>query len=261
MLTSEQKQSFDRNGYLVVEGIVAEGLISAMKNEARLLGERDAGRAAWNERALFRRQPFRQILDVSALVEAASDLLGDDIQLLALDLRVVPAGHGSVEWHRDIDVICNKTLAVNTGIYLQDTDEKIGPLRVIPGSHRWERSPDNPGADPMLGEVLLPVPAGAAVFHEAGVWHTASPNRSGADCWAVFPFFGRYWIKRMGGHFTQPLPADLLHTADPMKRQLLGLELRATAPNFLGDSASYNLRGDPGVDFPLDAVEGAVKWT
>ena len=64
--------------------------------------------------------------------------------------------------------------------------------------------------------------------------------------------FGRYWIKRMDNYFTQPLPADLLHTADPMKRQLLGLELRPGVASYHGDSEEYNRsRGEPGIDFPL----------
>ena len=124
-------------------------------------------------------------------------------------------------------------------------------MRVVPGSHRWEHSPYRPEADSLPGEILLPVPAGAAVFHEAGLWHTAGPNRSTVDCWAVFPFFGRYWIKRMDSFFTQPFPQDLLGTKDPMTRQLLGLELRMGVPSYHGDNEGYNLRGDAGIDFPM----------
>jgi hypothetical protein len=68
----------------------------------------------------------------------------------------------------------------------------------------------------------------------------------------VFPYFGRYWVKRMDEHFTQPLPADLLLTDDPMKRQLLGLGLRPGVASYHGDDESYNRRGEAGLDFPSD---------
>jgi hypothetical protein len=54
----------------------------------------------------------------------------------------------------------------------------------------------------------------------------------------------------MDNYYTQPLPADLLTTTDPMTRQLLGLGLRPGVPSYHGDDESYNRRGEPGIDFP-----------
>ncbi len=53
----------------------------------------------------------------------------------------------------------------------------------------------------------------------------------------------------MDNFFTQPLPADLLHTDDPMKRQLLGLGLRAGVVSYHGGDENINRRGEPGIDF------------
>jgi hypothetical protein len=55
--------------------------------------------------------------------------------------------------------------------------------------------------------------------------------------------------QRMDAHFTQPLPAELAQTTDPMKRQLLGLGLRDGVPSYHGDDPSYNARGEAGIDF------------
>ncbi len=255
MLTLAEKEFFEASGYLVVEGVLRGELLGAVQRESEALATTvspDRSTRVWHERALFRRKAFRDVLDVAPLIETASDLLGEDVQLLAIDLLLVRPGHGGVGWHRDVTFVCNKTLSINTGIYLYDMTEEMGPLRVRPGSHRWEALPDSPRSEPLKGEVRVPVSAGSAVFFDAALWHTGDRNRSDENRLGLFAYFGHYWIKRMDNYFTQPLPADLLYTKDPMKRQLLGLGLRPGVPSYHGDDENYNRRGEPGIDFPSD---------
>ena len=251
MLTDTQKQQFDDAGYVVVEGVVQGDLLTQLQDAVRLIGEAEPNRRGWNERSCFRRAPFRRFLDAERLVQVAHDLIGDDVQLLRLDLLKMGAGDGMSNWHRDAGFVCGKTLSVTGAVYLQDTSLDVGPLRVVPRSHRREYAPTQTGAKVLDGEVSLPVPAGAAIFHDSCLWHTASANRSTVDCWGVFPIFGRYWIKRLDSQFTQPLPADLLLTKDPVKRQLLGLELKSGTPTYFHDDDEYYQCGDAGIDFPL----------
>jgi ectoine hydroxylase-related dioxygenase (phytanoyl-CoA dioxygenase family) len=98
--------------------------------------------------------------------------------------------------------------------------------------------------------VSIPVKAGTAIIHDSGLWHSASPNAATADCWALFPIFGPYWIKRRDESLLSRLPADLLRAEDPLVRQLVGVALRPGAPTYLGDSEVYNRRGDEGIDYP-----------
>ena len=88
MLTCQQKRQFSETGYLVVEGVLKNDLLATIHHEACLLGDADSTREAWNERACFRRRAFRQLLHIPELIDAARELLCDDLQLLALDLRV-----------------------------------------------------------------------------------------------------------------------------------------------------------------------------
>lgn len=253
MLTSEQKQQFDEQGFLAVEGVLHGDLLNEIREAARVMSHAEppsVKRRVWHERALFRRPAFRKLLDAPALTDAARILIGEDVQLLALDLLMVRAGAENADWHRDINFVCSKTLSMNTGIYLQDTSEGRGPLRVVPGSHRWEHHP--PSQDPLPGEITVPVKAGTAVFFDAALWHAAGKNESEEDRLAIFPYFGHYWIKRMDNYFTQPLPADLLAAQDPLKRQLLGLGLREGIPSYHGDNEGYNQRGEPGIDYPSE---------
>jgi ectoine hydroxylase len=250
MLTEAQKQAFERDGFLVVPDAVPADLVQAMRAEAEVMAQAeppDMHRRVWHERAVFRRPVFRKILDVSRLIESAKDLIGDDVQLLALDLLLVRAGRGNIGWHRDVNFVSNKTLSMNTGIYLQDLTAEVGPLQVWPGSHRHEDwKPEN---NHVKEAITVLAKAGSAVFFDASLWHSASPNTSSQNRLSIFPYFGKYWVKRMDNYFTQPLPAELLHTQDPMKRQLLGLGLREGVPSYHGDDPSYNRRGEVGMDF------------
>lgn len=248
MLTQEQKQSFESNGFLRLEDVVPADLLAELQGESRSLAatEPDAQHRVWHERALFRRRAFRRVLDLTPLIEAQESLLGADVQLLALDLLVTRAGSGGVGWHRDVSFICDKTLSINTGLYLQDMTSEVGPLRAVPGSHRQEVAPQG---DAPNGMIEVTARAGDAVLFDAGLWHAGNRNNSPDDRLGVFAYFGRYFVKRMDNYFTQPLPAELLHTKDSMKRQLLGLGLRDGVPSYHGDDEDYNRRGEAGLDF------------
>ncbi len=249
MLTATQKQAFEENGFLVLERVLSGDFLREVQDAAHeiIATDPDPPLRVWHERALFRRAAFRRVLNVSQLIEAEESLLGPDVQLLAIDLLRTRAHAGAIGWHRDVNFVCNKTLSINTGIYLQDMTDEVGPLRVVPRSHRWEEFPQGNG--PFEGEIAVPVQAGDAVLFDACLWHTGSPNRSDKPRLGLFAFFGKYFIKRMDNHFTQPLPAALLHSQEPLQRQLLGLGLRHGVPSYHGDDESYNRRGEAGIDF------------
>ena len=254
MLTQDQQAAFEQSGYLVLEGVFGGDQMAELRRESEALaaalppGEEFR---IWHERVLFRRAAFREVLDSVELIEALAGVLGDDVQLLSMDLLLIGPGHDRRRWHRDVSFVCNKALSVNAGIYLYDMTPQMGPVRIVPGSQRREDGPPA-GADSHAGQIEVPVSAGDVVVFDAAIWHSSGANCTTQNRLALFAYFGRYWIKRMDNYFTQPLPADLLHTTDPMKRQLLGLELRPGVASYHGDTEEYNrLRGEPGIDYPL----------
>ena len=248
MLTVEQIESFERDGFLVLPQVLHGEMLAEVQAAARELAAsepQEVGFRVWHERALFRRAAFRRVFECRELVEAQLGLLGDDAQLLALDLLMTRPQNGGVGWHRDVNFVCNKTLSINSGMYLQDMTPEAGPLRVVPGSHRWE---ENPSQNPD-GVLEVPVRAGDAVLFDAGLWHAGNLNNSSQDRLGLFAYFGKYWVKRMDNFFTQPLPQILAQTRDPLQRQLLGLGLREGVKSYHGDNESYNRRGEAGIDF------------
>ena len=87
------------------------------------------------------------------------------------------------------------------------------------------------------------------MFFDAPLWHTGDRNNSDIDRMGLFAYFGNYWVKRRDNYYTQLLPADLVSTDDPVKRQLLGMELRPGVLSYHGDKESYNRRGEPCIDY------------
>ncbi len=82
MLTQAQKDNFKRDGYLVLEEVIPLSLIHAMHEEGECMavpGQPQTPRLVWHERAMFRRPVFGKLLDVTPLIEAEHDLLGDDV--------------------------------------------------------------------------------------------------------------------------------------------------------------------------------------
>lgn len=248
MLDVMQIEAFERDGFLVLPQALSGDALTEIQEAARELARSEpseVGFRVWHERALFRRAAFRRVFECRELLEAQIALLGDDAQMLALDLLMTRPQNGGIGWHRDVTFVCNKTLSINSGIYLQDMTPECGPLRVVPGSHRREENlSQNPD-----GVLEVPVRAGDAVLFDAGLWHAGNLNNSSHDRLGLFAYFGKYWIKRMDNFFTQPLPQSLTQTSDPLQRQLLGLGLRAGVASYHGDDESYNRRGEPGLDF------------
>jgi ectoine hydroxylase-related dioxygenase (phytanoyl-CoA dioxygenase family) len=240
---------FAQDGYVVVDGLLDAEQLAAFQREARALGAQQPERWGWNEYSCFRREDFRGLLKCAHLVELARRLVGDDVQLLQFDLLRVHGCAGEEDWHRDVERVFDETLCLSCAIYLQDTPSEAGALLVVPGSHRWKTSPTVKCDGFRDRATAIPVKAGAAIIHDSGLWHSASANAVNIDCWALFPIFGPYWIKRRDQSPPSRLPADLQYSDDPLIRQLVGIALRPGGPTYLGDSEIYNMRGEEGIDY------------
>jgi hypothetical protein len=250
MLTDALRDEFLAEGYTVVPGVLPPDTLAAIRRTTSSMGEREPSRRSWNERSCFRQAPFVRILSSPVLIDTARALIGEDVQLLQLDLLRIHSDDPAPEWHRDVEFVCNKTLAISMAIYLQDTPEGAGQLRVMPRSHRLDDGPKRT-LDALPGQISVPVVAGSAVVHDSTLWHTATKDGPGIDCWTLFPIFGRFWIKRRDVGCPQPPPAAILDQTDPLVRQILGFRLRSGVQPLLGDDDQYNQRGDPGIDFSV----------
>ena len=137
---------------------------------------------------------YRELAFDSPVVDVAEDLLGPDVRYHHSKLNFKWSGGGEeVKWHQDIQYWPHTDFSPLTiGIYLEDVDDEMGPMGVVPGSHRGElfdlttaegdwtgsiRDADLPRAHPEQA-VYLAGPAGSVTVHNCCSVHGSAPNLS-----------------------------------------------------------------------------------
>ncbi len=212
MLTSQQIESYRRDGYLVVPRLIEgeqlrelRALTDRIVAEARGVSANDdlydleASHSAALPRVrrlkpvIFKRYDFfRALTRDPRITSLLSGLLGPNIRLYGGKLNMKSAGYGSpVEWHQDWAFYPHTNDDVlATGIYLDDCDMDNGPLLVIPGSHhgptydhhangRFCGAMDPAACDIDFGKAVpLMGPAGSMTIHHARLVHGSALNRS-----------------------------------------------------------------------------------
>ena len=155
MLTTEQQDFYDQNGYLMVENVITKDQLNKLQTityefieASRNIQENDdvfdldEGHSAENPRLTRIKLPHKQnkyfdeILKNSGVTEVLRDLLGDNATLLTSKLNTkAPGGGMAVEWHQDWAFYphTNDSLLA-FGLMLEDVNLENGPLQVIPGS-------------------------------------------------------------------------------------------------------------------------------
>jgi ectoine hydroxylase-related dioxygenase (phytanoyl-CoA dioxygenase family) len=211
VITSRQVDSYNENGYVVVENVVDAATRDAMRAVIADLIANAAGLTTHNdvydlepshspERPRVRRikKPtqvhpiFDQVLKSPNMVAILQALLGHNVRLHGSKLNMKDPEYGSpVEWHQDWAFYPHTNddlLAI--GVMLEDIDEENGALLVVPGTHRgpvYDHHVDGRfcGAmDPTRNEVDFSKAvscvgkAGSCSFHHVRLVHGSAENRS-----------------------------------------------------------------------------------
>jgi ectoine hydroxylase-related dioxygenase (phytanoyl-CoA dioxygenase family) len=166
-LSAEQKEQFDRDGYVVIPGVVSADELASLRSflgdlfDAGVTHRGDVqvrggveGRGGGVRHDIFARYPeLRFPIAHPAVLGALRSLLGPELvflpEMAAHDSRY---GH----WHKDTTPMERAGVAfhwapdfrfVECGISLKDNDEYGGGLDVVPGSHK---EPDHTPPAPKL---------------------------------------------------------------------------------------------------------------
>jgi ectoine hydroxylase-related dioxygenase (phytanoyl-CoA dioxygenase family) len=244
-LTTEQRQSFDEDGFLVVRDVLdkqtVEQLIEAGDRRARAflnkpeLVEKEEYNHLDLRPGLLKEKAFFSLLAHSPTVPLVVQLLSPNIQLHSLTLiykrPVDPEGVAFRRgWHRDIRIpkdlghrdlprvgikICyclTDFHKPNSGMTLFARKSHLSPeaLKIRKGK-----------IDPEDVEVCdLTLNAGDAVLFENRIFHTAAPNRSDRVSKVLMYGYAYRWLKPEV--YLETPDETLLQKADPIERQLLG---------------------------------------
>ncbi len=208
MLTKEEVEQFNREGYTVHPGFLSADEVNALLkdidrlSEGNTLAKHDKTRmemepkqAADGTRVRRIYEPcthyplFRKLSDSDKLLDSVAQLLGPDLTFHYSKINMKPPAIGSVvEWHQDLSYypLTNRdSLAIL--FYLDDADVSNGCLTVIPGRHQG-RLMDHMRDGLFQGKVTEPVDtslgvpaegkAGAAIFMHAMTPHSSTTNTS-----------------------------------------------------------------------------------
>jgi ectoine hydroxylase-related dioxygenase (phytanoyl-CoA dioxygenase family) len=123
--------------------------------------------------------------------------------------------------------------ACNTVWMLDDFTTENGATRMIPGSHRWGKRPQDVLADPSVphpDEILLTGRAGSVAVMNAHMWHGGTANRTSAPRLAMHAFYCRsdkpqqqYQKHLLRPEVQASLPSDvrrILALDDPLNDEL-----------------------------------------
>ncbi len=213
MLTREQLRSYHDDGYLLLESFVPADILtelSAVAEEfvelSRELGETDRrfdvepDHSA--ERPRLRRltspvdahETFRHFMLEGLAAEIAMAILGKPVRYHHSKLNYKWSDGGEeVKWHQDIQFWPHTDFSPLTiGVYLSDVDDDMGPMGVLPGSHKgelydlyaedgsWAGAIKDRDAERLAIDdvVWLKGPAGSVTVHNCCMVHGSYPNNS-----------------------------------------------------------------------------------
>jgi hypothetical protein len=195
----EEVQCLIRDGYLVRERLLpmpeVERLRAALdETVARDEHLEQRGGPAFGGvfiRHLADKHPaFLEMIDFPPALSVARALFGPLVQLRGFTGRVCypEDPYQETEWHFHLRLVpdpipplFSRPQSLDVLLYLDDLNDRNGPLCVIPGSHHWlEQDLDRQGFDDHPDQVLLRLPAGSCVLAHGSLWHRALPTQPGA---------------------------------------------------------------------------------
>ena len=193
--SAEELQQFDREGYLVREGLFAGEDLKALQDALDRLEDResgafkDTGKRSWGRipRHLMDKDPvFLDLLKFPPVLSIARAMMGPLVRLRGLSARIsYPAATPhQTPWHQHLRVVSNplppwfsRPHGIDALIYLDDLNEDTGPVGIVPGSHNWlDRAPPPDTYQPVEGELVVRVKAGGGVLIHSNLWHRGLPT-------------------------------------------------------------------------------------
>lgn len=212
MITKEQVDFYNKNGYIVVENLISDPQLAALRAEVDALVAKASAVTENNEiydleashsqaepRVRRIKNPELCLTTANALyrdpnvVSVLTRLMGPNVRFQTGKLNMKAAGYGApVQWHQDWAFYphTNQNLLA-IGIMMDDMTEDNGPLLVLPGSHEgpiYDHHQDGYFCGAMNLEtcdadfskaVTLTGPAGSVSFHHVRMVHGSAINTSG----------------------------------------------------------------------------------
>lgn len=205
-LSAAETRFLDDNGYLPLYEILTSAQVTQIAARLAELTEQEGAQAgaevhqepgALRLANLVNKDPLFEVCFTHPRVLAAiAHVLNQDFKLSSLNARAALPGEGLQRLHVDWrDAVAPGDYQVCNSIWLlDDFTADNGATRVVPGSHRWGKTPQAMMADPRdphPEEALLLAPAGTVVIFNSHTWHGGTLNRTDRPRRAMHSYFCR----------------------------------------------------------------------
>jgi ectoine hydroxylase-related dioxygenase (phytanoyl-CoA dioxygenase family) len=233
---SSHLERMHRDGYTVVEGVLDAAEIAALRDDVRRLERELAVAPAPNvfegtrtlriynllvHGPLYQRIAVHErvlpiidgVLDRGCLVSSLSSIdigPGEAAQPLHADDQLIPLPKPHVS------IICNTMWA------LTDFTADNGATRLVPGSHRADRSPQPFGES--APTVAAEMPAGSVLVFDGSIWHGGGANRTGEPRLGIAMNYCAGWLRQQENQLLG-IPRDIARAFSPRLRKLVGYGL------------------------------------
>jgi ectoine hydroxylase-related dioxygenase (phytanoyl-CoA dioxygenase family) len=253
-MTAAERDNFDTLGYAVLPGILDADTLAEVRDRVEELYAAE-GENAGSE---FRKEPgsrrlanlvdkgeiFGRLITAPVILELVRQVLGDRFKLSSFNARSTnPHCSEAQPLHCDAGALPDEKgyWVCNTIWLLDDFTRENGATRIVPGSQKWAKLPQDELADPASShpnEVLLTAPAGTVIVMNTHAWHGGTANRTAHPRRALHGFYCRFdkpqqqYQKRLLRPETQArLSSDLrrlLALDDPLNDELSAVETKAS---------------------------------
>lgn len=172
---------------------------------------------------------FREAIVQKEVLQLVASVLGEEFKLGSLNVRSSnPESSNAQPLHVDMGLLPDAKgySTCNCVWMLDDFTVENGALRVIPGSHRWGKKPQDVLSDIYAKhpqEVLITGPAGTVVVMNAHVWHGGTANRTKRERRALHSFYVRHDIPQQQ-YQKRLLRPETQAGLSPQLRRLLALD-------------------------------------
>jgi ectoine hydroxylase-related dioxygenase (phytanoyl-CoA dioxygenase family) len=171
---------------------------------------------------------FSRVISAPELLALVRHVIGPDFKLSSLNCRTALPGSSPQPLHADMGGIPDErgNWVCNVLWMLDDYTPDNGPLRVVPGSHRWKRLPQSELPDLRAShpaEKTVTAPAGSVVVMNSHLWHGGIDNRTLGNRTSLHAFYCRR-DKPQQQYQKQLLRPEVQAALTPELRHLLALD-------------------------------------
>ena len=238
-MTGDQRRQLDEQGFVVLEDCMGAGLLRELRQRIHEVFDAEGDGAGQEFRTEAHAHRLANLVDkgdvfgraivLPRVVECVRHVLGPQVKLSSLNARSAdPNGEVPQPLHVDMSAIPDEQgyWVCNTVWMLDDFTTENGATRVIPGSHKWGRRPQDELADPRAPhpqEVLVLGRAGSIAVMNAHAWHGGTANRTAAPRLAMHAFYCRR-DKPQQQYQKQLLRPEVQAACSPELREMLALD-------------------------------------